>query len=139
MSSSIKRVTLTRVVYGALGWCAVALAIAGAMLPVMPTTIFVLAASYCFARSSPRFERWLRTNRWLGPTLQRFAAAGGMPRSAKRAALMAMWAAVLLSAAALSRAHWTLALLVVGLGAVGTLSILFGVRTVPESTDATPA
>jgi uncharacterized membrane protein YbaN (DUF454 family) len=139
MSSSIKRVTLTRVVYGALGWCAVALAIAGAMLPVMPTTIFVLAASYCFARSSPRFERWLRTNRWLGPTLQRFAAAGGMPRSAKRSALMAMWAAVLLSAAALSRAHWTLALLVVGLGAVGTLSILFGVRTVPESTDATPA
>jgi uncharacterized membrane protein YbaN (DUF454 family) len=139
MSSSINRLTLTRVVYGALGWCAVALAIAGAMLPVMPTTIFVLAASYCFARSSPRFERWLRANRWLGPTLQRFAAAGGMPRSAKRAALTAMWIAILLSAAALARAHWTLALLVVGLGAVGTLSILFGVRTVPEPGDATPA
>jgi uncharacterized membrane protein YbaN (DUF454 family) len=139
MSSSIKRVTLTRVVYGALGWCAVALAIAGAMLPVMPTTIFVLAASYCFARSSPRFERWLRANRWFGPTLQRFAAAGGMPRSAKRAALTAMWIAILLSAAALARAHWTLALLVVGLGAVGTLSILFGVRTAPEPGDATPA
>jgi len=139
MSSSLNRAAVTRIVYGALGWCAVALAVAGAMLPVMPTTIFVLAASYCFARSSPRFERWLRANRWLGPTLQRFAAAGGMPRSAKRAALMAMWAAVLLSAAALSRAHWTLALVVIGLGAVGTLSILFGVRTVPESTDATPA
>jgi uncharacterized membrane protein YbaN (DUF454 family) len=139
MSSSLSRLTLTRIVYGALGWCAVALAIAGAMLPALPTTIFVLAASYCFARSSPRFERWLRANRWLGPPLQRFAAAGGMPRSAKRAALTAMWIAILLSAAVLARAHWTLALLVIGMGAIGTLSILFGVRTVPEPTDATPA
>lgn len=139
MRSPLNPLPLARILYGALGWCAVALAIAGAMLPGLPTTIFVLAASYCFARSSPRFQRWLRTNRLLGPTLQRFSAAGGMPRSAKRAALAAMWAAVLLSSAVLAAAHWTLALLIVGLGAVGTLSIVFGVRTVPEHTDATAA
>ena len=46
----------TSTIFGGLGWCAVALAIAGVMLPGLPTTVFVLAASYCFSRGSPRFE-----------------------------------------------------------------------------------
>jgi uncharacterized membrane protein YbaN (DUF454 family) len=121
-----------RIVYAGLGWCAVALAIAGVMLPGVPTTVFVIAASYCFSRSSPRVERWLRENPWLGPSLRRVAPGGGMPSSAKRAALAAMWTAVLLSSAVLARMHCLAALCTIGLGAAGTVSILFGVRTVPE-------
>jgi uncharacterized protein len=121
-----------RLLYAGLGWCAVALAIAGVVLPGLPTTVFVLAASYCFSRSSARFERWLRENRWLGPSVQRFAPGGGMPASAKRAALTGMWLAVLVSCAALAGTHQTVALLTIVLGAVGTVSILFAVRTVPE-------
>jgi uncharacterized membrane protein YbaN (DUF454 family) len=121
-----------RIAYAGLGWCAVALAIAGVMLPGVPTTVFVIAASYCFTRSSPRFERWLRENPWLGPSLRRVAPGGGMPRSAKRAALTAMWTAVLISSAVLARMHGLAALCTIGLGAAGTVSILFGVRTVPE-------
>jgi uncharacterized membrane protein YbaN (DUF454 family) len=123
-------------IYGGLGWCAVALAIVGVMVPGMPTTVFVLAASYCFSRSSPRFERWLRDNRWLGPPLQRLTVAGGLPRSAKRGALTAMWIAVLLSSALLAGMHWAAAVGTLALGVVGTLSILFGVRTVPEQAGA---
>lgn len=118
-----------RMIYGGLGWCAVAFAIAGVVVPGMPTTVFVIAASYCFSRSSPRFERWLRENPWLGPRLQRFAQSGGMPRSAKLAALTAMWAAVLLSSAVLVGMHWTAAAGTIALGLIGTVSILFGVRT----------
>lgn len=124
--------TPPRMIYGGLGWCAVALAIVGVLVPGLPTTVFALAASYCFSRSSPRFERWLRDNRWLGPPLHRFASGGGMPPSAKRAALTAMWIAVLLSSAVLASTHLATAFGTVGLGAVGTLSILFAVRTVPE-------
>ena len=43
----------------AAGWLMVALGFIGAMLPVMPTSIFLIMAVGCFARSSPRFERWL--------------------------------------------------------------------------------
>lgn len=127
--------TGSRMLYGAAGSCAVALAIAGVMLPGLPTTVFVLAASYCFSRSSPRFERWLREHPWLGPSLERFASAGGMPPAAKRAALTAMWTAVVLSSAVLLRVHWGAALGAIALGAAGTLSILYGVRTVPERRD----
>lgn len=121
--------TMSTIVYGGLGWCAVALAIAGAMLPGVPTTVFVLAASYCFSRSSPRFAQWLRDNRRFGPTLRRFASADGMSRSTKRAVLTGMWSAVVVSAATLIWVHPIVALCTVGLGAVGTLSVLFGVRT----------
>ena len=130
--------TTARMIYGGLGWCAVAFAIAGAVLPGLPTTVFVLAASYCFSRSSPRFERWLRDHRWLGPVLQRFTRGGGMPPSAKRAALTAMWTAVLVSSVALAPTHAAAALVTLALGGVGTLSILFGVRTVPERVSVPP-
>ncbi len=124
-----------KMIYGALGWCAVALAIAGVLLPGLPTTVFVLAASYCFSRSSPRFERWLRENRWLGPVLRRFGSASGMPRHAKRAALTAMWLGILLSSLLLVRSHLVVAFVTVGLGIAGTLSILFAVRTLPDGSE----
>jgi hypothetical protein len=114
----------------------VALAAAGVVLPGLPTTVFVLAASYCFARSSPRFSRWLREHPWFGPVLERFFRHGGMPPSAKRRALLALWAGVLVSSLVLSRAHPMMALVTVALGAVGSLSILFAVRTVEELADA---
>ncbi len=120
----------TRLLYAALGGCAVAFAVAGALLPGLPTTVFVIAAAWCFSRSSSRFEAWLRENPLLGPFLRRVTPGGGMPASAKRAALMAMWTAILVSSAILAGVHWVAVLATIGLGVVGTLSILFAVRTI---------
>jgi len=126
----------TRVVFGGLGWCAVVLAAAGVVVPGLPTTVFVLAASYCFSKSSPRFAQWLRTHPWFGPSLERFVTHGRMPPSAKRHALWAMWTGVVVSSVMLWSAHPMGALATLGLGALGTLSILFAVRTVPERASA---
>jgi uncharacterized protein len=126
----------TSVVFGGLGWCAVLLAAAGVVVPGLPTTVFVLAAAYCFSRSSPRFAQWLRTHPWFGPRLEQFVTDGGMPPSGKRHALWAMWTGVLMSSVVLSRAYPMGALATLGLGALGTLSILFVVRTVPERASA---
>lgn len=124
--------TPARLLYGGAGWCAVGLAFAGVFVPGLPVTIFVITASYCFARSSPRFENWLLENRWFGPRLKRFRETGGMPRSAKKAALLSMWTAVTISSMLLSRVKPVAAAVTIALGLVGTLAILFGVRTTPE-------
>jgi uncharacterized protein len=122
-----------RYIYIGLGCLAVGLAFAGAILPGVPVTVFVLCASYCFARSSPRFDAWLHNNRLLGPPLRRFKETGGMSKTAKSAALTSMWIAITLSSIALLRVNIYAPMAVVLLGVIGTLTIIFGVRTVPAA------
>lgn len=72
------------------GWVMVALGFIGAMLPVMPTTIFLIAAAGCFARSSPRFEQWLLDHPRFGPTLVAWRQEGAISRKSKRIAFAGM-------------------------------------------------
>lgn len=73
-----------------LGWVMVALGFIGALLPVMPTTIFLILAAGCFSHSSPRFERWLLEHRWFGPPIRRWREKGAIPRKAKIIAITSM-------------------------------------------------
>jgi hypothetical protein len=66
-----------------LGFVCVGLGFIGALLPVMPTTIFLILAVGCFARSSPRLEAWLLNHPRFGPTLRAWRAEGAIPRRGK--------------------------------------------------------
>lgn len=46
------------------------LAIIGVVLPLLPTTPFVILAAACFARSSPRLHGWLLNSEVFGPALR---------------------------------------------------------------------
>ncbi|SDO86848.1 hypothetical protein SAMN05428967_0372 [Phyllobacterium sp. YR620] len=72
-----------RTVYFLLGWLMVALGFIGALLPVMPTTIFLILAAWCFSRSSPRFEKWLLEHPVFGPTLVHWREHGAIPKRVK--------------------------------------------------------
>ena len=72
-----------RGVYFAAGLLMLLLGIIGAFLPVMPTTIFVILAAWCFGRSSPRFETWLLGHPTFGPPLRAWREEGAIPRRGK--------------------------------------------------------
>lgn len=72
-----------RILYLLAGFVCLGLAVIGALLPVMPTTIFVILAAGCFARSSPRLERRILQHEVFGPALLRWRERGAIAPGAK--------------------------------------------------------
>lgn len=58
-----------RALWIAGGFVALFLAAIGVLLPVMPTTPFILVAAFCFSRSSRRLDDWLLANPTFGPII----------------------------------------------------------------------
>lgn len=79
-----------RIVLLCLGWLAVALGVIGAFLPILPTTPFMILAAALFARSSPRFEKWLLDHPKFGKPLTDWRKQGAISRPAKIASLSLM-------------------------------------------------
>lgn len=74
---------MLRPIYLIAGLLLVALGIIGAFVPLMPTTIFLILAAWCFARSSTRLENWLLNHPRFGQTLRDWRDTGAISRSAK--------------------------------------------------------
>ena len=110
-----------------LGWLAVGLGGLGIVVPGLPTTGFFVLAAACFARSSPRFERWVLGLPKIGPLVRDHRAGLGMPRRAKVLAIAMMLTACALSSLALGSP--LLAGVVMGAGLVGTWYVGWRVPT----------
>lgn len=82
---------LVRYMWGGLGTLSVAMGIIGVVLPGWPTTIFLIIAAACYARSSQRMYDRILNNRAFGPHVRRFRETGTMPFRAKVFALGMMW------------------------------------------------
>lgn len=79
-----------RVLFIVCGVISLAFGIAGALLPVLPTTPFVLLAAACFARGSPRFHDWLLAHPLFGPIIFEWNEYGSIPWRTKIVALVLM-------------------------------------------------
>mgnify|MGYP003890595077 CR=1 FL=1 len=68
----------------------VGLAALGAVLPLLPTTPFLLVAAACFAKSSPRLHKMLLENRVFGPLIYHWQESRSIPKRGKVVALISM-------------------------------------------------
>lgn len=69
-----------------LGWLSLITGVIGIVVPLLPTTPFVLLSAALFARSSPRFHRWLLDHPQFGPLIDDWQRHRGIRRSARRRA-----------------------------------------------------
>jgi uncharacterized membrane protein YbaN (DUF454 family) len=80
-----------------IGTISVALAFLGIILPVLPTTPFLLLAAACYIRSSQRFYCWLINNRFFGKYIKNYREKKGIPQKVKIYIISLLWITILAS------------------------------------------
>ena len=77
-----------------VGTVCVGLGVLGMFLPLMPTTVFLLMAAYCYSRSSDKFHNWLLNNRWLGKYIKNYKTGEGISIRQKVTTIAILWASI---------------------------------------------
>jgi len=90
----VNRRSLRKGLLVSAGILSVGLAAVGILLPLLPTTPFLLLAAACFVRSSDRLYRWLTTHRVFGPYIRNYREHRAITRQAKILTLLLLWATI---------------------------------------------
>lgn len=77
------------------GLIALGLGIAGAFLPVLPTTPFLLLAATLFLRSNRKLYDWLMNHPKLGVYISNFLVHKAIPKRVKIVSIITLWITLL--------------------------------------------
>lgn len=88
---------MTRSFWFIIGICALALGAIGIVLPLLPTTPFIILSAFAFGKSSPSFRAWLVRNKVFGPMIADWEANGAIAPRYKMIATTMMVGAFALS------------------------------------------
>ena len=88
---------IIRALWLAVGLVFVGLGAIGLVLPILPTTPFLLAAAACFCKSSTRMYDWLLSNKWFGDYIRNYKEGRGLPMRTKITVVTVMWATISIS------------------------------------------
>jgi uncharacterized membrane protein YbaN (DUF454 family) len=86
---------LQKILLMSAGFLLLGLAAAGIILPVLPAAPFLLAASFCFMKSSERLRAWLMDSRFFGPRLKRLKSGAGLTAKEKTGIYLTAFACVM--------------------------------------------
>jgi uncharacterized protein len=116
------------------GSICVGLGIMGILLPVLPTTPFLLLAAYCYSRGSQRFYHWLLHLSRFGSYIRNYCEGRGIPVKQKLMAITLLWLTIGLTSGFLAMAWWVKAFLAIV--ATGVTIHLVKVKTLRPSSPA---
>ncbi len=98
------------------GSISLVLGIIGIVIPVLPTTPFLLLASFCYFRSSKRLYHWMLNNRVFGHYIYNYLTYRAVKRSVKVVTLVILWLALAVSIVLVSNIYLRIFLVAVGAG-----------------------
>ena len=88
---------LVRAFFFVAGTVSLVLGAVGIVLPVLPTTPFLLLALACYLRSSERMTHWMLNNKYFGKYIRNYKEGKGIPLKTKLFALTILWATIVFS------------------------------------------
>jgi len=134
----IRGLNPVRVWLACLGVLCVGIGAVGVVVPGLPTTVFLIIASWCFTRSCPWLERKLIRNRFFGPFVRFMEPGAVMPTRARVVSTVLLLGAVTPSVMLLLERDITVfvPVIVAVSGVVGTAAIWLVARPKPAPADA---
>ena len=117
------------------GTLCVGLGVLGMFLPLLPTTVFLLLAAYCYSRSSERFHNWLLTNRWCGSYIKNYKSGKGISIRQKVSTTATLWLSIGFSMWVVGGLWIDLLLIAIALGVTIHLVMLKTFRAEEQATD----
>jgi len=107
-----------------LGSLSVAFGVIGVFVPVLPTTPFLLLASFCYLRSSKRMHNWLINHKIFGSYIYCYLNYRAVSKKTKIGAMMFLWSTLMVSMVLVESLHIRLFLVAVGIGVTVHLMLL---------------
>jgi uncharacterized protein len=115
----------------ALGYLSLALGVIGIVLPLLPTTPFLILAAWCFARSNPALAARLYEHPRFGPHLTAWRDQGAISRRAKVLALVSLLVCYLISIWLIENRYLPFALAAI----MGSVAFYITTRPLPVERD----
>ncbi|WP_424356180.1 YbaN family protein [Methanobacterium sp. MBAC-LM] len=114
---------IKRLFFFSLGAVLFAVGAIGAVIPVLPTTPFILASFLCFGKSSKRAEKWISNNRYFGSYIENYKTKQGVPLDVKLKSILFLWIGMIASLIIFSHQIYLFILLLI-IGTAVTAHIL---------------
>lgn len=80
-----------------LAWFFVLLGVVGIVVPILPTTPFLLLAVWLFSKSSQRFHQWILNHKILGEYVRSYQNGEGVSVKIKIRTILLLWLAIFVS------------------------------------------
>lgn len=98
------------------GILSLVLGAAGIVLPILPTTPFLLLSAFCFLHSSPGLHNWVMHHRFFGPYIYCYVNYRAIERGVKIKTILGLWLTLVFSILLVPLWQVKVGLIVVGLG-----------------------
>lgn len=89
---------IVRAFFFVVGTVSLVLGAIGIVLPILPTTPFLLLALACYLRSSDRMTHWILNNKYFGKYIRNYREGKGIPLKTKIFAISVLWISIIFSA-----------------------------------------
>lgn len=120
----MKLYTIKKYLLIILGSLTLILGVIGIFIPVLPTTPFLLLASFCYLRSSERMYHWLINHKIFGAYIYSYMTYKAIPKKTKIGALIFLWSTLSISILLVTSLHIKIFLVAVGIGVTAHLMTL---------------